>query len=1186
MQQAQQLGRYHLLDRIAFGGMAEIYRAKTADGTGRMHLMAVKRVLAHLVEDEEFIHMLIDEARLTALLKHPNIARIYEFCKTDTEYFISMEYVDGKDLRALLEKARQAQEFIPEEHLAYICMQVARGLHFAHHLTDRSGTPLNIVHRDVSPSNALISYAGEVKLCDFGIAKAAGARSQTKTGVIKGKVKYMSPEQAMGKKLDGRSDLFSLGTLLYEMVALAAPFHAQTEIELLFAVRDARKRPIRELRPNISQGLEIIIERAMAKQKERRFQDGEEFAESLRAFLLDSYPGYGPAQLSRYMLTMFAREREREQRALDDYVIMPGKMEAFGENLLADVMGPDAEYTQFTAAFGEKLSPAEVEASVPLPNPMQQMRVLSSVSMPELLDAEEIEPSGMDELDVPTFQRPRVSATELGLLEPGPVSSSPSASTMPRGAAPASAKTAPPAARGGMAAALPSGNETAILLRDTPGLPNLHSESTYIVGDDPGADGGDDGLHAQQTHILSRDQVEALIAKRLGKPMPAAPMTQPLAPPQISQSLYQPPAPRTSTPSQAMPQVPAAPVLPTSLADDSDLHAASTQILSFDSLPANIRDILQRRSGQPAAPAAPAPVVSPAAPPPSPAMNLQPLDSDVHELATAHLDWSPIDQLPRGELPAPPDPSLMQPTRPAAMARSATGAQAPISPTPPRSATGAQAPISPTPPRSATGAQAPIPMTAPRSATGVQTPISPHPARPATQAAQPALPAPRVPVTPEPITQPAASSSPPAVGAASQSAPPARTIAEPPTRRTAPPDDEPPTWTAAPPRVAAPVSPEPPVPPRRPTTPQVPVTPAPAAAPPRVATPLGSGLRGASPVLTPSLPEPRPSAPEPAPAAIAPAAVVMSQGDDHDDEWESLPHLDSTMMARGSELQIPSRPTAPVMPRAAAAARPVAPRARPATPIVEDYPTIPPSSLLSADDDEFEEDGPPTSEQKVEPITDASLAAPSAAQVADEPPTPPKSAAPSKAVLGSKPGLLGRAPGKPLPAAGTDEPVTLPKSTPPWSPTGASKGLARTAEKTPLRPAEKVAEKPADRGLAKAPEKLPEKAPEKLPERAPEKAPEKLADKAAEKPGERFDDLGFDAGSDFAEDTDKGGGPKGFGGAGAESVDPSPYLTGNSAPSGKRLDFLGKLGKPPGSSPRVPTSGGRPGAWDNLPRKK
>src|SRR6185369_2726632 len=186
---AQQLGRYQLLDRLAFGGMAEIFRAKTFDSQGNAHLVAVKKVLGHLTSDDEFIKMLVDEAKVTALLRHENIARVYEFAHTDDEYFLAMEYVDGKDVRTLLERHRIKKKPIPPEHVAWIIAEVATALNAAHTQIDQNGRPLEIVHRDVSPSNVLCSYNGEVKLCDFGIAKATLTRVQTKTGVIKGKVK-------------------------------------------------------------------------------------------------------------------------------------------------------------------------------------------------------------------------------------------------------------------------------------------------------------------------------------------------------------------------------------------------------------------------------------------------------------------------------------------------------------------------------------------------------------------------------------------------------------------------------------------------------------------------------------------------------------------------------------------------------------------------------------------------------------------------------------------------------------------------------------------------------------------------------------------------------------------------------------------------------------------------------------
>ncbi len=354
---AQQLGRYQLLDRIAFGGMAEIFRAKTFDAEGRAHLVAVKRVLNHLTVDDDFLRMLVDEAKITAILQHENIARVYEFAvdhnSQGDEYFIAMEYVDGKDVRTLLDRYRAQQKPIPPEHVAYIGMEVAHALHAAHTQKDGAGRPLHIVHRDVSPSNVLLSYRGEVKLCDFGIAKATTTRVQTKTGVIKGKVKYMSPEQAMGRKLDHRSDLFSLGTVMYEMLTLAAPFAAATEVELIFAVRDARKRDAREVEPTVPEELDAILNKLMSRSRSQRFQSGAELALALRLFL-DAYRegGYRRSHFGRFMRTTFEQDIERELRLLEEYVIEGADPSKVGQNLIAEALGADAPYTQFTAATG------------------------------------------------------------------------------------------------------------------------------------------------------------------------------------------------------------------------------------------------------------------------------------------------------------------------------------------------------------------------------------------------------------------------------------------------------------------------------------------------------------------------------------------------------------------------------------------------------------------------------------------------------------------------------------------------------------------------------------------------------------------------------------------------------------------------------------------------------------------
>ena len=848
IQQAQQLGRYYLLDRVAFGGMAEIFRAKTRDAQGKELLVAVKRVLAHLCEDDEFIQMLIDEARLTALLKHPNIARVYEFSKVGSEYFIAMEYVEGKDMRALLERARQNQEWLAEDLIAYIGMQVALGLHFAYEQKDRDGTPLHIVHRDVSPSNVLLSYGGDVKLCDFGIAKAEGARQQTRTGVIKGKVKYMSPEQAMGRTLNNRSDLFSLGTLLYEMLALQAPFTAQTEIELLFAVRDARKRPLRELRPNIHPELERIIDKAMERQEKKRWENGQEFAEALGTFLQYHYPNTNMASLSRCMATMFAREIDKERAAMAEFVIDTSRFdENVGENLLADVLGPDAEYTQFTAAFGRQDIADPLPSTPTGPNP-NQMRVLASVSMPGTVDFDMLQ----------TTEKPRYEA--VGMMPPvspapGEPGWMPSAQTMPRGARPSQAM--PPVPMGPRPSqAVPQ----LPILGDT--QPNGESGfETVIIQREPVLEkrpGGpiappiiDEQFHAEETRVLSRDQVDFL--KLI--PQKSSPLPQPV------QSAQKP----------------------------FEFHEQATQILDARSLPAELQQLLARKSAELAAAVKQAPVTPPpSAPVPSgkaraPSIQLQPLDSDFHDAATEYLDWSPIEPSAIEEMSLDPSSANFGAFRqgtgahaPVALPRPATSAQPQIAVTPPAAAL---------PPRPPASSAAPIPP--PRSATGAQPPVG----------------------LPMPPLSPSAKSPPPPPPAAAKIAPP------PPRSATG---AQVPVGLPLPPLSASMKSPVPPPPPSK--------SPAPAPAPPLAPPALAPSLRAATPGARPTGLQPQigrtqtapplakaPPAPEPKPApAPGRVAAIQPPGED---EWEALPHLDSTMLARAGSVPV-------VLPRSALPARP------------------------------------------------------------------------------------------------------------------------------------------------------------------------------------------------------------------------------------------------------------------------
>lgn len=345
--------------------MAEIYRAKTFDASGHAHLVAVKRVLAHLAEDDDFIQMLVDEAKIAGLLKHPNVARVYEFARAHGEYFIAMEHVDGKDLRAILERCRQDKRPMPPSHAAYVGAEMAAALHAAHSATDKSGQSLKIVHRDVSPSNIICAYTGEVKLCDFGIAKATLSRVQTRTGVIKGKVKYMSPEQALGRKLDNRSDIFSLGSVLYEMLTRVPPFTATNEMDLLIKVRDAKYRRISDIVPNVPAEIESITDKCLARSRANRFQSADDVNRALRSFLKSTMPNYSRSHLGRYVRKQFGSEIERELRMLEEYVVSAEPSSDVGENLISNVLGPDAEFSQFSPhADGTRVEDSEVETDI------------------------------------------------------------------------------------------------------------------------------------------------------------------------------------------------------------------------------------------------------------------------------------------------------------------------------------------------------------------------------------------------------------------------------------------------------------------------------------------------------------------------------------------------------------------------------------------------------------------------------------------------------------------------------------------------------------------------------------------------------------------------------------------------------------------------------------------------------
>ncbi|MBS1122228.1 MAG: serine/threonine protein kinase [Deltaproteobacteria bacterium] len=281
----RQFGPYRLIRRIAVGGMAEIHLAKTKGIAGFEKYVALKMIHPNFAEDEQFIQMLVDEAKIAVQLTHGNIAQTFDLGRVGETYYITMEYVDGADLYKILRRASEQDLEMPLDVCAFVAKEITSALDHAHRKRDHSGKPLGIVHRDVSPQNVLISYSGEVKLVDFGIAKATMKARQTAVGVIKGKYYYMSPEQAWGDPIDYRSDIFSAGIVLYEMITGQMLYLEEDLHKLLDLARQANIPPPSTLRKGIPPQLERIIMHALAKVPGDRYQSAADFATDLERFL-------------------------------------------------------------------------------------------------------------------------------------------------------------------------------------------------------------------------------------------------------------------------------------------------------------------------------------------------------------------------------------------------------------------------------------------------------------------------------------------------------------------------------------------------------------------------------------------------------------------------------------------------------------------------------------------------------------------------------------------------------------------------------------------------------------------------------------------------------------------------------------------------------------------------------------
>ncbi|HEX8819084.1 MAG TPA: protein kinase [Archangium sp.] len=283
----QPVGKYQLIRKLATGGMAEVYLAKAAGPMGFEKTLVLKRILPHLAEEPAFVEMFLSEAKLAARLTHPNIVQIFDFGETDGAYFLAMEYIDGPSLRTLIKRASAQDMPLPLTACARLVAHACEGLAFAHDFTDpETGESLELIHRDISPDNILLSKQGGVKVVDFGIAKAAGQGHKTASGVIKGKLSYMPPEQVRAEPLDRRVDVYALGVVLYELLTGHKPFESGSEVGLMRAILTQSPMPAVQFRPELPDSLRRVLGRALAKDREQRYPDCHAFQSDLEEFIL------------------------------------------------------------------------------------------------------------------------------------------------------------------------------------------------------------------------------------------------------------------------------------------------------------------------------------------------------------------------------------------------------------------------------------------------------------------------------------------------------------------------------------------------------------------------------------------------------------------------------------------------------------------------------------------------------------------------------------------------------------------------------------------------------------------------------------------------------------------------------------------------------------------------------------
>ncbi|MFC1610156.1 serine/threonine protein kinase [Myxococcota bacterium] len=326
---AEQYGGYTLLEQIGVGGMAEVFLARHSGVEGFEKEIVIKRIRPHLSATSSFVSMFLGEAKLAAQLAHPNIVQIYDLGKIKDSYFIAMEYVSGRDMSAIIPKCKGQNIPFPAEYCLKIASNVCEALYYAHTKTDAFGTPFHIVHRDVSPENIRVAWTGTVKILDFGIAKAATHLHETKAGEIKGKLVYMSPEQVMGKEVDHRSDVFSLGVVMYETLTGLKMFSGDNDLAIMNNIIEGKIYPPSYFRDDVPGEVEAILMKALDKDRRKRYQSACDMQLDIDTFLAGHEFTPSNIHLANFMKQLFKDELAAEQeRRLSETPATPSRFHA------------------------------------------------------------------------------------------------------------------------------------------------------------------------------------------------------------------------------------------------------------------------------------------------------------------------------------------------------------------------------------------------------------------------------------------------------------------------------------------------------------------------------------------------------------------------------------------------------------------------------------------------------------------------------------------------------------------------------------------------------------------------------------------------------------------------------------------------------------------------------------------